>query len=111
MKSHRVRHLCCFSCQHCHWWNKSMASLTMHKVPLAAFDYRINLWRNIVIALRWPCLHANHTHPLDLSLPWQRVGATARLRSQQRHSHPVTCQASSNFMDVRLNPPHMGKVA
>src|SRR5579863_520105 len=111
MKSDNVGDLCLPGCQHRQRRNKCVTSLTMDEVPLATFNQSIYFWRNVIIALRWPCLNANNAHPFDLGLPGKRFNALAWLSSQQRNADPITRQASSNFMHMRLDSSHVWKIA
>src|SRR5690348_13116096 len=111
MKRDNVRNLCLPCCQHRQWWHKCMTALAMDEVPSSMFDQGIDLWRNIIVALRRPCLHANDTHSFVLGLSGKPVETIFWLGRQQCDANSTAYQASSDFVHMRLDSPHIREIA
>src|SRR5579859_4103051 len=111
MKGDNIGYFCPSCRQHSHRRYACMASLAMNKVPCTVFDQGKDPWRDIIIATRRPCFHANDAHSLVFDLSGELVIQLLWFGCQQCHTDSLAHQASSDFMHMRLDPPHMRKIA
>src|SRR2546430_7069890 len=111
MESDDIGNLRFFSCQHCQWWNKCMATLAMNKIPCAMFDNRKHPRGDAVVALRGPGPNTNNAHPLNHFLFRQRSSRGMWYGCKNRDADSLTRETTSNFINMRFKPTNIREIS